>query len=139
VAAELGLRETHFVNPHGLPAAGHRSSARDLAKLAQVALLDPTFARVVATPRRGATLVDGEGKTRNVIWTNTNKLLEFEGYDGVKTGTTTAAGACLIASGRFGNDHLIVVILGAQSSDLRYVDARNLFRWAWRERAHRAP
>ena len=136
VAAELGLRETHFANPHGLPAAGHRSSARDLAKLAQVALLDPTFAKVVATSRRGATLVDGDGKTRNVIWTNTNKLLEFEGYDGVKTGTTTAAGACLIASGRVGNDHLIVVILGAQSSDGRYVDARNLFRWAWRKRGH---
>jgi serine-type D-Ala-D-Ala carboxypeptidase (penicillin-binding protein 5/6) len=137
VAAELGLLETHFANPHGLPAAGHRSSARDLAKLAQVALLDPTFARVVATTRRGATLVDGSGKSRNVVWTNTNKLLEFEGYDGVKTGTTTAAGACLIASGRSGNDHLIVVILGAQSSDGRYVDARNLFRWAWRQRGQK--
>jgi D-alanyl-D-alanine carboxypeptidase (penicillin-binding protein 5/6) len=139
VAAELGLRETHFANPHGLPAAGHKSSARDLAKLAQVALLDPTFAKVVATPRRGATLVDSTGQKRNVIWTNTNKLLETEGYDGVKTGTTNAAGACLIASGRRGSDHLIIVILGAQSSDARYVDARNLFRWAWHQRGHKAP
>ena len=102
VAAELGLRETHFANPHGLPAAGHRSSARDLARLAQVALADPTFAAVVATPRRGATLVDAAGQARNVVWTNTNKLLEFEGYDGVKTGTTSGAGACLVASGRPG-------------------------------------
>ncbi len=139
VAAELGLRETHFVNPHGLPAAGHRSSARDLARLAQVALLDPTFAKVVSTPRRGASLVDASEKARNVIWTNTNKLLEFEGYDGVKTGTTTGAGACLVASGRVGTDHLIVVILGAPSSDGRYTDARNLFRWAWHQRGHKAP
>jgi D-alanyl-D-alanine carboxypeptidase (penicillin-binding protein 5/6) len=138
VAAELGLRETHFVNPHGLPSASHRSSARDLARLAQVALLDPTFAKVVATPRRGASLVDGSGKTRNVVWTNTNRLLEFEGYDGVKTGTTTGAGACLVASGRLGDDHLIVVILGAPSSDGRYADARNLFRWAWRQRGHKS-
>ena len=139
VAAGLGLRETHFANPHGLPAAAHRSSARDLARLAQVALLEPAFAAVVSTPRRGATLVDESGKTRNVVWTNTNKLLEFEGYDGVKTGTTTGAGACLVASGRLGDDHLIVVILGAPSSDGRYADARNLFRWAWRQRGHAAP
>jgi serine-type D-Ala-D-Ala carboxypeptidase (penicillin-binding protein 5/6) len=139
VAGELGLRESHFANPHGLPAANHRSSARDLAKLAQVALLNPAFASAVSTPRRGATLVDSSGQKRNVVWTNTNKLLETEGYDGVKTGTTNAAGACLIASGRIGNDHLVIVILGAQSSDARYVDARNLFKWAWTQRGHKAP
>jgi serine-type D-Ala-D-Ala carboxypeptidase (penicillin-binding protein 5/6) len=139
VAAELGLRETHFLNPHGLPAAGHSSSARDLAKLAQVALTEPTFSAVVATPRRGASLLDASGKSRNVIWTNTNKLLETEGYDGVKTGTTTGAGACLVASGRLGDDRLIVVILGAPTSDSRYSDARNLFRWAWKQRGHKSP
>ena len=138
VAVELGLRETHFANPHGLPAPGHRSSARDLAGLARAALLDPTFAAVVATPRRGATLVDGSGQSRDVVWTNTNKLLEVDGYDGVKTGTTTGAGACLVASGRLGNDRLIIVILGAPSSEGRYADARNLFRWAWRQRGHKA-
>ena len=136
VAEELGLRETRFANPHGLPAPDHRSSARDLARLAQVALRDPTFAAVVATSRRGATLVDAAGHRRDVVWSNTNKLLEFEGYDGVKTGTTNAAGACLVASGRLGDDRLIVVILGAPASDVRYADARNLFRWAWSRRAH---
>jgi len=135
VAAGLGLRETHFANPHGLPAPGHRSSARDLARLAHGCLAEPSLA-VVAAPRRGARLVDAEGRSRNVVWTNTNKLLEFEGYDGVKTGTTTAAGACLVASGRRGDDRLIVVILGAPSSESRYADARNLFRWAWRQQGH---
>ncbi len=134
VAAELGLRETHFANPHGLPAPGHLSSARDLGRLARVALLDPTFARVVSTRRRGATLLDGAGGRRDVVWTNTNKLLEQEGYEGVKTGTTTAAGACLVASSRSGDDRLIVVVLGAPTSEGRYVDARNLFRWAWLRR-----
>ncbi len=101
-------------------------------------MLDPTFATVVATPLRGATLIEGSGQTRNVVWTNTNKLLDVEGYDGVKTGTTTGAGACLVASGRLGEDHLIVVILGAPSSEGRYADARNLFRWAWLRRGHKA-
>jgi serine-type D-Ala-D-Ala carboxypeptidase (penicillin-binding protein 5/6) len=133
-AATLGLRETHFANPHGLPAADHHASPRDLAALARHALEDPVFARVVATPKRGCTLVDGEGKRRNVAWTSTNRLLDTEGYDGIKTGTTGAAGNCLVASGRRGDDHLIVVILGSTSADGRYADARNLFRWAWLRR-----
>ena len=131
VAAELGLAETHFDNPHGLPVATHRTSARDLAKLASVALRDPTFARVVNTLKHGSTITRPDGSSRNVIWSNTNRLLGTEGYDGVKTGTTTAAGNCLVASGHRGADHLIVVILGAPTSDSRYADARNLFRYGW--------
>jgi serine-type D-Ala-D-Ala carboxypeptidase (penicillin-binding protein 5/6) len=137
LADELGLRETHFVNPNGLPAPGHLSSARDLAKLACVALAEPIFAKTVSTQKHGCTLVDAKGQRRNVVWTNTNRLLDTEGYDGVKTGTTRAAGECLVASGRRGGDHLIVVILGASSTEARYADARNLFRWAWLARGHR--
>jgi D-alanyl-D-alanine carboxypeptidase (penicillin-binding protein 5/6) len=131
VARELGLEQTQFANPHGLPISGHHSSARDLAKLAALALADPTFAKIVATPKRGATVRDADGKARNVAWTNTNRLLEIEGYDGVKTGTTNAAGNCLVASGRRGGVHRIVVILGSSAADGRYAEARNLFRWAW--------
>ena len=84
-------------------------------------------------------MLTARGSRRNVVWTNTNHLLDIEGYDGVKTGTTRAAGTCLVASGRRGSDHLIVVVLGGSSSpDSRYPDARNLFRWAWRMCGHRA-
>lgn len=138
VAAELGMRETKFANTHGLPAADHHASAGDLAKLAHHLLKNPVIAPVVATSKRGCTLVNAEGKTRNVVWSNTNRLLSTEGYDGVKTGTTTAAGACLVASGHRGNDHLIVVILGAVTSDSRYLDAKNLFRWGWIQRGQTA-
>jgi serine-type D-Ala-D-Ala carboxypeptidase (penicillin-binding protein 5/6) len=139
VAVELGLHETHFENPNGLPAPGHHSSARDLARLTRHALAEPAFAAVVSTRKRGDTVVDGQGKRRDVVWTNTNHLLDTEGYDGVKTGTTRAAGTCLVASGRRGPDHLIVVVLGGSSApDSRYPDARNLFRWAWKMRGHRA-
>jgi D-alanyl-D-alanine carboxypeptidase (penicillin-binding protein 5/6) len=135
-AAEMGLRETRFANPHGLPAPGHQASARDLVALARRALAVPDFARVVATARHGCTLIDREGRRRNVAWDNTNRLLEAEGYDGIKTGTTTAAGACLVASARRGEGHLIVVVLGAGSGESRYADARNLFRWGWLRRGH---
>jgi D-alanyl-D-alanine carboxypeptidase (penicillin-binding protein 5/6) len=48
-----------------------------------------------------------------------------------------AAGSCLVGSGRRGEDHLLVTVLGCTSNDSRYNDTRNLFRWAWRERAGR--
>ena len=136
VAEELGLHETHFANPNGLPATGHHSSARDLARLTSHALKQPILATVVSTRRHGCTLINAKGDRRNVVWTNTNRLLDTEGYDGVKTGTTQAAGTCLVASGRRGGDHLIVVVLGGSSApDSRYADTRNLFRWAWTLRA----
>jgi D-alanyl-D-alanine carboxypeptidase (penicillin-binding protein 5/6) len=72
-----------------------------------------------------------------VTWTNTNRLLDVEGYEGVKTGTTTPAGNCLVGSAKRGDDRLIVVVLGSTSTDGRYIDARNLFRWAWLERGHK--
>jgi serine-type D-Ala-D-Ala carboxypeptidase (penicillin-binding protein 5/6) len=136
-AVELGLKETHFVNPNGLPADGHHSSARDLARLTHHALALPAFAAYVSTPKHVSSLVDAHGQRRDVDWTNTNRLLETEGYDGVKTGTTQAAGECLVASGRRAGDHLIVVILGASSNEARYADARNLFRYGWLMRGHR--
>ena len=131
IAVELRLKETHFANPNGLPADGHHSSARDLARLTHHALALPAFAAYVSTRRHASSLVDAQGARRDVVWNNTNRLLDTEGYDGVKTGTTRAAGECLVASGHRGDDHLIVVILGASSTEARYADARNLFRYGW--------
>jgi D-alanyl-D-alanine carboxypeptidase (penicillin-binding protein 5/6) len=75
------------------------------------------------------------GQQRNLVWKNTNELLEVAGYTGVKTGTTRPAGACLVSSCQRGEDRLIVVVLGCPVSECRYVDTRNLYRWAWSQRA----
>lgn len=133
-AALLGMSDTHYENPHGLPAKGHQSSARDLVKLAHTAMQNPIFRQYVNTRQRGTTVIGEGGYQRNVVWRNTNKLLAIDGYSGVKTGTTTAAGACLVAWGERDNRELIVVVLGATHTDSRYVDARNLFRWAWSQK-----
>jgi D-alanyl-D-alanine carboxypeptidase (penicillin-binding protein 5/6) len=138
VAKELGLEHTHFVNTHGLPAAGHQASARDLARLAREAQRDPTFAACVGTPRHGAAVTDKDGKGRNLVWSNTNRLLWTEGYDGVKTGSTAAAGLCVVASGQRGPDRLLVVVLGSASAEARDADVRNLFRWGWHLRQNGA-
>ncbi len=89
-ARKLGLTGSHFVNPHGLDAPDHYSTARDLAVLADYAMDNPIFAKTVSTK----TVTIGSRSLRNH-----NKLLwQVEGADGVKTGYTKAAGRILVSS-----------------------------------------
>jgi D-alanyl-D-alanine carboxypeptidase (penicillin-binding protein 5/6) len=132
-AGQLNLAETRYLDPHGLGA--NQTSARNLTALAHVAMQNAAFRDYVRTRRHQSEILGADGERRSVTWLNTNRLLDIEGYDGIKTGTTTAAGSCLVASGRRGEDHLFVAVLGCTSNDSRYTDTRNLFRWAWRERS----
>jgi len=130
-AKDLGLDATTYANPHGLTAEGSGSTPREIAMLARAALAHELFRDIVATRRRTVVLENVDGYSREVVWTNTNKLLDIEGYDGIKTGTTTPAGCCLASCGERGGRRLIVVVLGSTSSEGRYTDSRNLFRHAW--------
>jgi D-alanyl-D-alanine carboxypeptidase (penicillin-binding protein 5/6) len=132
-AKQLGMTQTRFANPHGLTAEDHHTTASDLLRLAYQAMQLPAFRQTVGTRQHGCTLTDQAGKQRNVVWKNTNRLLAIEDYLGVKTGTTSAAGACLVSCAQRGNRQLLMVVLGASSSDARYTDARNLYRWAWQQ------
>ncbi len=133
-AALLNMTDTHYENPHGLTATGHQASARDLVKLAHAAMQNPLYRQYVNTRQHGTTVTGEGGYERNIIWKNTNKLLAIDGYSGVKTGTTNAAGACLVSWGERDGREFIVVVLGATHTDARYVDARNLYRWAWQQK-----
>ena len=89
-AHRLGMHNTHFVNPNGLDAPGHYSTARDMAVLAAYAMENPIFARTVSTK----TVTVGNRSLRNH-----NKLLWLlQGVDGVKTGFTKKAGRILVSS-----------------------------------------
>lgn len=132
-AEAIGMKSTQFKNPHGLPSEGHQTTARDLARLAQEAFKLSGFRKLVSTPQRGYTVDSVTGYKRNVVWKNTNQLLRIEGYDGIKTGTTGAAGSCLVSTAERDGRRLVVAVLGSTSSDARYTDTRNLYRWAWRE------
>lgn len=102
-ARMLGLTNTHFVNPHGLDAPGHYSTARDLAVLAAFAMKNPIFAQTVSTKQ--VTVGD-----RHL--TNHNKLLwQVDGADGVKTGYTRAAGRILVSSAQREGRRLICVTI----------------------------
>lgn len=127
-AREIGALATHFVNCHGLTAPGHYSTAYDLALMARYALRNPLFARVVATQERHVRPDQG-GAPRDIVLQNTNRLLwSFEGADGVKTGTTSAAGKCLVASATRGGRRLLAVVL--HSSD-RWGDAARLLSYGF--------
>ena len=104
-AHRLGMTNTHFVNPHGLDAPDHYSTARDLAILASYAMNNPVFARTVSAK----TVTIGQRCLRNH-----NKLLwQVEGADGVKTGFTKAAGRILVSSALRQGRRLVAVTINA--------------------------
>jgi D-alanyl-D-alanine carboxypeptidase (penicillin-binding protein 5/6) len=124
-ARDLGLTDTHFVNPHGLDAPDHYSSAYDLMMITRQALADPAFAEIVSTQ---------EYTFRGRRLNNRNELLgNYPGADGVKTGTTPGARECLVASATREGHQVLVVILGSED---RYGDASTLLNhffdnYAW--------
>ncbi len=125
-AAELGAWNTNFTNPSGLPAAGHYSSAFDLALITMRALQVPAFRELVRTKEKE---VESYGGGWGRLLQNTNKLLwTFEGADGVKTGTTTEAGECLVASATRDGWKLLAVVL--KSKD-RWKDAAALLDYGF--------
>lgn len=110
-AAELGLQDTAFTNPHGLDEEGHYTTAYDLALLTSSALRNETFAAMVSTHRRIISLHDGES---SCVLINHNRLLrQYEGCIGVKTGYTKVSGRCLVSAARRDGLTLICVTLSA--------------------------
>ena len=125
-AVELGLQNTHFMNPHGLDAEGHFASAQDLLNIALVAMEHPVFAGIVGT--RSSTFPDSpDGEER--VATTTNALLStFEGAIGVKTGFTNDAGLTIVASAERDGRRLYAVVMG--STD-HFADAAALLRYGF--------
>jgi D-alanyl-D-alanine carboxypeptidase (penicillin-binding protein 5/6) len=95
-AFRIGAHDSNFVNPHGLDAKGHYTTAEDLANITAYALRNPDFSRIVATRQKK---IPWWGRDYSRVLKNKNKILwQVEGGDGVKTGFTNNAGRCLVAS-----------------------------------------
>lgn len=127
-AAELGLGNTSFINPHGLDHPDHYSSARDLLTVTLAAMDDPDFARLVEA--RSANLpADPDGEPRVAI--NRNELLgSYPGTIGVKTGYTNQALLTLVAAAERDRRRLYAVVLG---SDDHFADATALLDYGFAE------
>jgi D-alanyl-D-alanine carboxypeptidase (penicillin-binding protein 5/6) len=104
-AQKAGALHSNFVNPHGLPAKNHVTTARDLCYIARYAMKNPTFRKIVATKYY---------EPRN--WANKNKMLHnCEGGIGIKTGYTKEAGRCLVSAAKRGNMTVISTVLNYPS------------------------
>jgi D-alanyl-D-alanine carboxypeptidase (penicillin-binding protein 5/6) len=108
-AFAIGATNTHFINASGLPASNHYSTAIDLAIIGRYALAHPYLKKMVGTDQ---IQFQHPGYSQPYIIRNTNGLLtNYAGADGIKTGTTDAAGKCLVASASRNGKNLIAVVL----------------------------
>ncbi|MCQ6562080.1 D-alanyl-D-alanine carboxypeptidase [Paenibacillus mendelii] len=137
-AEELGAMESHFVNPHGLHDLDHYTTAGDLALIARKARQNKLLRDIVSESEH---TVKTATTTMGPTFVNRNKLLQpasgyyFDGANGMKTGYTSAAGYCLVASAKRGGKSYIAVILNSSSSDV-WVDATKLLKYGFdRDRA----
>ncbi len=125
----LGAYNTHFCNPHGLSAVNHYSTAYDLAIITRYALSQPLFAQIVSTKHTTINWLDRKGNAKDQDLKNTNKLLwMLPEADGVKTGTTSQAGQCLVSSATFFNQKLIAVVL---HDSARWHDSMQLLKFGF--------
>ena len=125
-AQELGMNDTHFVNCTGLPAAGHLTSACDIALMSRELILHHPDIRQFTTVWMDS-LRGGESMP-----VNTNKLIRFyDGATGLKTGSTGSAGYCLSATAEKNGMELIAVVLKGKTSDERFSDAKSLLNYGF--------
>ncbi len=108
-AAELGATNTHFMNPHGLTAPQHYTTARDLAMIGRAAMQEDRIREVVRTEKYKIVRTIN---TKDVMMRNHSHFLgHYDGADGVKTGWTVPAGHCYVGSATHNGWQLISVVL----------------------------
>ena len=145
-AAEIGMTDSHFVNPNGLHKEEHVTTAYDMALLARYAMQNETFRKIVGTREYEADPTNKKSGGYEMV--NTNRLLNtpdgsrdvrYEYATGIKTGNTKQAGYCLVASAEKNGVELISVILGdPETSDKsltynRFIHTKWLFEWGFEQ------
>lgn len=124
-AARIGMKGSHFVNPHGLSEENHYTTARDLALLGRALVRD--FPEAYSYNKiKEYTVGPITQRNRNLL------LWRDPSVDGIKTGHHSGAGYCLMASGKRGDQRLISVVMGSTSENQRAVDSQALLNWGFR-------
>lgn len=125
---ELGMTNTTFKNCNGLPAVGHESTARDIAKMSLELLKHPTILKYTGTYMETIS----EGRKSPIELVNHNKLVRFfEGCDGIKTGFTDEAKYCITATATKHEVRMLSVIMGAPTFKIRNRDAGMLMNYGF--------
>ena len=124
-AKKIGMKSSHFVNPHGLSAEGHMTTAHDLALLGRALIRD--FPEAYSYNKiKELTVGPITQPNRNLL------LWRDPSVDGIKTGHTSSAGYCLMASAQRGDQRLVTVVMGDTSENQRAVDSLALLNWGFR-------
>jgi D-alanyl-D-alanine carboxypeptidase (penicillin-binding protein 5/6) len=133
---EIGCENTYFKNPHGLPDVEHVTTAKDLARMGQVAMKNPFFKQVVSSSK----YIKAEtNKQPEVILSQHNAIVKpaskyyYPCATGIKTGYTIQAGHTLVASAEKGDRSLIAVVCHKESSEMRFRNTIQLFEAAFKE------
>ncbi len=126
---EIGCTHTHFVNPHGLDAEGHYSSARDMGLMGTYLVTNyPEILEYTSIYEDYLQRPDGS----NTWLVNTNKLVRFySDVDGLKTGFTSTAGYCLTSTAKKNNMRLVGVVMGVDSPDNRTSDTVKMLNYGF--------
>jgi D-alanyl-D-alanine carboxypeptidase (penicillin-binding protein 5/6) len=129
-AKELGANDTNFVNPNGLPAAGHVTSAHDLALMSRELLKHDNIFQFISQYMIKVTVGKKDNVVRELV--NKNKMLKFyNDVDGIKTGWTEDAGYCISVTAKRNNLRLISVVMGAPKVEIRNREARKLIDYGF--------
>jgi D-alanyl-D-alanine carboxypeptidase (penicillin-binding protein 5/6) len=125
-AAELGLTATSFANSHGLDAAGHVTTARDMATLCREAARHPDLLRYTS-------IYDTRIRPGGETWlVNRNRMVSFyQGCDGLKTGWTNEAGYSAAVTARRGGTRYVAVVMGGKAPTDRFADCVIMLNWAF--------
>lgn len=129
-AAELGMANTRFANPHGLDAKGHYSSASDLALLTRTAIAYPEFKRIIKL--RSVVLPKYRSRIARRVKSTNDLLGQVVGLRGGKTGYTGDARYCFTASARRDGVTLTSAVLGSPSSSSRFTSSKRLLEWGFK-------
>ena len=128
-AQELGMTNTHFVNPHGLDVAGHYSSPRDMLIVGREAMAIPAIAEIAKA--RMLVFPDSPSGTARAA-SNTNRILNtYEGAIGVKTGETPNAGLTYVGAAERDGRRVFAVVFNSVGERAHLADAVRLYDWAF--------
>lgn len=129
-AKELGMNNTNFANASGLPQENHYTSAYDVAIMSAELLKHEGIHKWLTTYMDEMLVGKNKDKVQSLV--NTNRLIkEYQGTTGVKTGSTSEAGHCLSASAKRNNLHLIAVVMGSDTSKIRFDEAMRLLDYGF--------
>lgn len=131
-AKELGMNDTQFMNPTGLSADGHMTSAYDIALMSRYAANNyPELMKLTAIYGADLQVPWRKNGPTFRLWNNNKLLTWYSGADGLKTGWTEAAGYCLAATAVKNGVRMISVIMGADSAKVRNAEAARLLDYGF--------